>query len=477
MSQQRLRLGVIPTRRTIFSEAEALKQKKDVLNALADFSVDIVNIDDTVLNGILSEQNDVEKTIKKLATHDLDGLFFPHCDFGTEFVVAQVAAGFDLPVLVWGSDENEIIDGKISRYTQCGMFATGKALRRYGRPFDYIVSCAPSADTFKRGFTNFLGVCSVIRAFKHMNILQVSTRPAPFWSVMCNEGELLEKFRIRVTPMDLSELTARVIALISHGDERVHKACLNINQSVNCACIASDQLFKIMALKVAIEQCFEEGGFSGAAIQCWSAMQDVLGIMPCATFGQLCAEFMPIGCETDVKGVISSVMLQEALQKTEPVFFADITTRHPENRNANLLWHCGNFPATLAKKDSCECKLVNNPIQEPYPAAVGDWQLKDGPITICRFDEDFGAYSLLIGEGKAVEGPKVNGTYVWMEVDSWPKWEEHLVTGPYIHHVSGIYGKAAPVLYASCKYIHGLKSDLLNPSEETVKAWLRGELN
>jgi hypothetical protein len=46
-----------------------------------------------------------------------------------------------------------------------------------------------------------------------------------------------------------------------------------------------------------------------------------------------------------------------------------------------------------------------------------------------------------------------------MEVDNWDKWERKMIEGPYIHHVSGIYGKYANILQEACKYIPGLTAD------------------
>ena len=59
-----------------------------------------------------------------------------------------------------------------------------------------------------------------------------------------------------------------------------------------------------------------------------------------------------------------------------------------------------------------------------------------------------------------MDGPKTKGTYVWLEVKDWPKWERKLVEGPYIHHCAGIYGNYTEVLAESCKYIPGLCLEL-----------------
>ena len=45
-----------------------------------------------------------------------------------------------------------------------------------------------------------------------MRILQISTRPFDFWTTMCNEGELLEKFNIQLAPVPMTELVETVKA-------------------------------------------------------------------------------------------------------------------------------------------------------------------------------------------------------------------------------------------------------------------------
>ena len=79
--------------------------------------------------------------------------------------------------------------------------------------------------------------------------------------------------------------------------------------------------------------------------------------------------------------------------------------------------------------------------------------LKEGDLTVCRFDDLDGTYYLFAGEGKTTEGPETTGTYVWLEVDNWKRWEEKLMFGPYIHHVGCAYGKYLPVLREVARYL------------------------
>ena len=102
---------------------------------------------------------------------------------------------------------------------------------------------------------------------------------------------------------------------------------------------------------------------------------------------------------------------------------------------------------------------------------IGEFELKDGDLTIARFDGDHGEYNLLIGEAHTTDGPKNVGSYVWIEVDDWAKWEHKIVEGPYIHHISSVYGKYGEVLFEACKYITTLKPDILLPIEEIEQRW------
>mgnify|MGYP002633395607 FL=1 len=90
------------------------------------------------------------------------------------------------------------------------------------------------------------------------------------------------------------------------------------------------------------------------------------------------------------------------------------------------------------------------------------FRIQDGPITVARFDGERGNYRLAVGQGHSIEGPKTLNNYVWMEVDNWPHWERTLIEGPYIHHVSMIYGHYGDVLLEACKYIPALQAEKLN---------------
>lgn len=187
----------------------------------------------------------------------------------------------------------------------------------------------------------------------------------------------------------------------------------------------------------------EENNCSVAAFECWSAFPTLMGLCPCVVLGEMADNGMPLSCETDINGAITLAILRACNLFEESEFLADLTIRHPQNDNAELLWHCGPFPYSL-KKDGVEAKLVDG--QERF-------ELKQGDLTVCRFDDVDGEYYLFAGEAKTTTGPETNGTYVWMETDNWKRWEEKLMFGPYIHHLGCVYGHYLPVLREVSRYL------------------------
>ena len=202
-----VKLGVICTRREIFSKEDALHYKQMILDKLTEMKIDYVDIEDINEEGLLFDEQDVEAIVDKMQKAKIDALFFPHCNFGTEDLVAKVARRFNLPILLWGPrDEAPLADGSRLRDSQCGLFATGKILRRFQRRFTYLTMCRIDDSQFSDGIMRFLATANIVKQVKQATILQIATRPAGFWTMMVNEGELLEKFDIRIHPVTLAEV-------------------------------------------------------------------------------------------------------------------------------------------------------------------------------------------------------------------------------------------------------------------------------
>ena len=470
--KQSVKLGFLPTRRNILSKEEAGRMKRAIENRMRAYGLEYVNLDWFNDEGLIFSGLDADAVAAGFIDEKVDAVFAPHCNFGTEDAVAKVAKKVGKPLLIWGPrDEAPSPEGYRLRDTQCGMFATTKVLNRMGVPFSYITNSTLEDEIFDRGFKNFISAASVVKAFRSLRIGQISTRPQAFWSVMCNEAELLERFGIEVVPTTLVDINQEVEAILKENGVELQKTIQEFKTKVQYVEPDDNGIARIAALKLAIRHWADAEGLSAVAVQCWSAMQKIMGISPCFINGELTGEGLPVVCETDIHGAITSIMSQAAALGQKPVFFADLTIRHPENKNAELLWHCGIFPHSLHKPGAYN-GLTNH--FDMFNAGAGDFELMGGDITLSRFEGQNGEYSLLTGHGKTVEGPKNKGTYVWVEFKDWPLWEEKFMYGPYIHHCTGIYGKYAPALYEACKFIPGLKPDAVDPDESEIRKYLRG---
>ena len=465
---KKIRLGYAPTRRSIFSAPDAVKYRGLTADRLREMGVDFVDITDINEEGLLYDDNDVEKIAGKFRAEGVDGLLLAHCNFGTEFVCARLAKRLGVPVLLWGPlDERPEPNGVRLRDTQCGLFATGKVLRRFQVPFTYLTNCRLNDPVFERGVKDFLAVCSVVKTFRNIRILQISTRPFEFWSTMCNEGELLEKFNIQLSPVPMTELTGEMKA-VKEDHAAMERMLSSIRETMEVK-IRENEVENVAALALAMLNLVKKYGCQAAAIQCWNALQTEIGIMPCAANAILNEMGIPVVCETDIHGAVTALMAEAAAMGEMRSFFADWTIRHPDIENGELLQHCGPWPVSVAK----EKPVLTYPLAFDHPGSLTA-EAKHGEVTLCRFDGDNGEYSLLLGTAKGVDGPKGMGTYLWVEVENIKRLEAKIVEGPYIHHCVGIHKNVVPVLYEACKYI-GVKPDLYDPVEEEVRAYLRGE--
>ena len=454
-------LGFAPTRRSIFSAPAAVEYANLTRDKLKEMGVSFVDITDIAEDGLLHDEADRIRIAEKFKAAGVDGLFFPHGNFGTEYEVARLAKELNVPVLLWGPrDERPDENGVRLRDSQCGLFATGKVLRRFQVPFTYLTNCSLEDREFAEGIKRFLAVCNVVKTFRGIRILQLGPRPFDFWSTMCNEGELLEKFNIQLAPVPLPELTEEVEKAKKEG-EKVAEVIAYCREQFDVQ-IGEKELENVAALKVAIRALADRYGCNAGAIQCWNALQGELGIMPCAANSLLNEEGFPVVCETDIHGAVTALMVEAAGMDKNRSFFADWTVRHPDNENGELLQHCGPWPLSCAG-----CKpVIGYPLAFDHPGAV-EAEAKHGKLTLARFDGDNGEYSLLLGNAKGIDGPYTKGTYLWIEVKNWKRLEAKIVEGPYIHHCVGIHADVVPVLYEACKYI-GVTPDLYDDVEQQV---------
>lgn len=470
-----VKIGLAPTRRNLsrpgfFDKADA-KREKDIVEAeLRARGIEFVNLDYLNPEGLIHRGIDADEAARRFIAADVDAVFAPHCNFGTEDAVARLAKKVGKPLLLWGPrDDAPGSDGSRARDSQCGLFATSKVLQQFGVPFSYIPNSRVTDPVFGKGLSAFVSAAAAVKAFKGARIGQIGTRPGAFWTMKCNEEELLNRFGVEVVPVSVPELKKWMAAILSGGKPRIAEVVDGIRNRIDAVDISPEALETAAAMKLAILDWAEAEDLDAAAMLCTGAVRELLGVCSCFTMAELTDDGFPVACETDIHGALSSLMAQAAVGGASASFLADMTVRHPEDDNAELLWHCGVFPHSLKKPGARSA--VNDHYGAGMPGAA-EWEIRGGDITVTRFDGAAGEYRLLLAEGQGIPGPKNKGTWVWARFPDWPRLETRLIRGPYVHHCSGVHGKVAAALYEACRYIPGLVPDPVNPTAQELEDYL-----
>ena len=376
-----LKLGFAPTRRVLttpkaFNKDEARRIKDCIEAEIRTYPMlELVTLDTINDEGLLFDVADAEKAAALFLREQVDAVFIPHCNFGSEEAVAKLARAVGKPVLIWGPrDAAPDANGDRLTDTQCGMFATTKVLQQFGVKFTYITNCALSDPKFREGFDTFLRAASVVKAMRHLRIGQIGTRPEIFWSVKVNERELMEKFGIEIVPITMTDLSNLLLAHEKAHSDLVQAEAASLKTRFPKSGYSDDAWTRLANLKLTLRAWAEEKQVSAIAAQCWRPMDTVAGVAPCFVFSELTGEGLPVICESDIHGAVSSVIAAAASRYQSATFLADLTIRHPTNDNAELLWHCGVFPHVLAKQETANVALHFNR-RNP---AVGSWELKHG---------------------------------------------------------------------------------------------------
>ena len=393
--------------------------------------------------------------INRFKDSDVDAVFIINCNFGNEEAAADIAKALGKPVLLWAPlDDEYYVDGMRPTDSQCGLFGVSRQMQRFHIPFSHLPCCRVESDEFKEGFESFVRVACMVKNFKGMRIGQVGARPAPFFSVIWNEGELMEKFGLRITPFNMAVVQNMFNEVAESRKEEIAEIEDYILRSYTLDDLTPQYVNRMATLAVTYKRLFEENKLDILSAECWTATPQMFdGLAPCAVYGILNDLGYIVSCESDMHCAITMLLLSCASFGKKKPFLGEFTVRHPENKNAELLWHCGPFPLSVKAPDS-EARLVNQ----------REWfRAKDGEYTVARIDQESGDYMILPLVCKTTEGPQTHGTYIWGEFEDLQAVEDRLIDGPYIHHFVEIKGDFRKEIKEFCKYFPNLRVD------ETVK--------
>ena len=464
MLNYKLKIGLLPIRRYlkeppkrigIFQTDYAVENKKICVDYIykhyTDENTEFVDIDWLNDEGLLYLDGDCDKVARYFKEQNIDALFIINCNFGQENCAGLVAKQLGVPTLLWGPRDRNFTNNIRYTDTQCGLFAMSKQLKRNNVKFSYVENCDIDSSIFDNGIKRFFGVACMVRNFKNMRILQVGTRVKPFKSIMYNELELCEKFGIDITTFNMSEAVIDLNEIYQNQQEQLNKDLVALKATFDCGTLSDEYLKKMLSIVYYYENLANANDCNIISGECWTGLTVGWGVNPCLAMCLLADRDVYVTCEWDIHMTITNALLLSATRGKEKPIQGEFTCRHPENENAELLWHCGPFPLKY-KADGVKPYLYNT---KP------SFRLKDGQYTIARFQADKGRYYLFAEKFNTCDGPETFGTYMWAEFKDWAKLERKVIEGPYIHHMTEIPGDYVEYLKEFAKYFDEIEFDCI----------------
>ena len=261
---------------------------------------------------LIYDDKSATELVERFKAEEVDAVVIINCNFGNEEAAADIAKALGKPVLLWAPlDDEYYADGMRPTDSQCGLFGVSRQFQRFHIPFSHLPCCRVESDEFKEGFDSFVRVACMVKNFKGMRIGQVGARPAPFFSVIWNEGELMEKFGIKIIPINFAIIEQRMrTAETDYADEIAeYEQYFLTNYELDDL---TPKYIKPMATMTAMyKHLFEEFNLDVLSAECWTATPIMFdGLAPCALYGLLNEMGLMVSCESDIHCAMTMALLR-----------------------------------------------------------------------------------------------------------------------------------------------------------------------
>lgn len=446
-------LGVIVGNRGFFPDHLCEAGRKTILDVLEreGFRVIIPPVEATH-NGAIESLNEARLCADLFREHrdKIDGVLVTLPNFGDERAIANTLrwADLDVPVLVHAfqdaTDEMTIVS---RRDSFCGKMSACNNLHQYGIKYSLTSrhTMDPESEAFTRDLHRFAGTCRVVRALRNARLGQIGARPAAFNTVRYSE-KLLERAGISIETLDLSELFGW-IRRMSDDEPAVRTKIDEMQRYTRTEGIPEDRLLKMAKLGVAVDRFMEDKGLSATAIQCWTALEEFYGVVPCTAMSMMSNDLMASACEADIAGTLSMYVLQEAAGV--PAALLDWNNNYGADPNKGVVFHCSNLPKAFFEEsghrmDFQEIIAEDVGKENTFGTIVG--RIASGPFTYCRVStDDFtGTIRAYVGQGAFTDDEvQTFGGYGVFEVPRMQELLAHICENGFAHHVAATRAQVA----------------------------------
>ena len=445
----KITLGLVVGNRGFFPAHLCDSGRKEMLGVLAGAGIEVVSLaPEATKFGAVESLTDARACAELFGQNAgrIDGIIVSLPNFGDERAVANTLrwSGLKVPVLVQAfNDDPRIMSIRDRRDSFCGKMSVCNNLRQYGIPFTLtrLHTVNPGQESFKGDLADFVVSCRVIKALKNLRIGALGARPRAFNTVRYSE-KLLEQSGISIETLDLFELFGWV-GKLKDDEAVVNDKLAEIQKYVTAKAIPPVALLKMAKFGVAVDRWMKEAGLNATAIQCWTAMEEFFGVVPCTLMSMMSNMLMSSACEVDIMGTVAMYAL--ARGSGQPSALVDWNNNYGEDPDKGVVFHCSNLP-----KDIFVQKGEGQPVMDyqeiiagtvgrenTYGTVVG--RVKAAPLTYLRVstDDTAGKIRAYIGEGELTDDPlSTFGGYGVVKIPRFQKLLRYICENGFEHHVA-----------------------------------------
>ncbi len=410
--QPKTTLAVLVGTRGFFPTHLAAEGRKALLKVLETEGFDTVCLPaDAATGGAVETLADARACADLFREHRerIDGVVVTLPNFGDEKAVANTLrfADLDVPVLVhaWPDDPAAMTLAN-RRDAFCGKMSVCCNLDQYGIPCSLtdLHTVDPTSEAFRTDLARFAATCRVVGGLWGARVGAVGARTGPFNTVRYSE-KILEAAGISVETVDLSEILGRAAA-IEPDDADLAKHLKAIRGYTDCSAVTAESLDRMARFALVLDRWIAETEVVGTAIQCWTALEEYYGIVPCAVMSMMSEALVPSACEVDITGLVGMLALRYATET--PAAIVDWNNNYGEDPEKCVLFHCSNLPKSLfAEQRMAVQDIISQTVGDENAAGTIVGRLAAGPFTFCRVDTDDaeGEVRAYVGEGDLTDDP------------------------------------------------------------------------
>ncbi len=463
-------LGIIVGNRGFFPDHLVDSGRKTILKVLEEECIKPVILPiDASKFGCVESNVDAQKCADLFKQHrgEIDGVLVTLPNFGEERPIANTLRWADLnvPVLIQAfPDDPAKMTIADRRDSFCGKMSCCNNLLQYGIKYSLTSqhTIDPESESFRADLRRFASTCRVVRGLKGARLGAIGARPAAFNTVRYSE-KLLERSGISVDTIDLSEIFGRATRLKSDDPGLVAKMDA-IHAYVDTKNVPAAALERMARLGTVIDGWMAENGLVASALQCWTAMEEFYGVVPCTLMSMMSNGLMPSACETDVAGLVG--MYAMVLASNKPSALVDWNNNYSDDPDKGVLFHCSNLPKDIFVDEAISSEdiptmdyqaIIAGTVgrENTYGTVVG--RVRPMPFTYCRVStNDFtGKVQVYLGEGDLTNDPlKTFGGYGVVKIRDLQTLLRYICENGFEHHVAINPSQIAlPINEAFTKYM------------------------